>query len=195
MSDVLDKAVANALAERVRVSEMIEDAQRKIALWKQEIDRIDVFVSDWYRFAGVKPPASVSDVERTAPAIEAPTTDPEFKSETLKRPTKNSKKEDVAKAAREIILEKGEAVQPLDLFEALVSRGLVIEGTDPKGVMTTMLWRTKDHGVVRLAHHGYWLADQPYMRAGYDPHIPYLGDQEHADMVSRELSGTLPDTN
>jgi hypothetical protein len=93
---------------------------------------------------------------------------------SAKKPQRNSKKEEVADAAYEIIRERGEPVSRSDLYKELIARGLRIEGSDPEMVLSTMLWRMKDR-VVRLKSGGYWLADEKNEAAGYDPAVPDIG--------------------
>ncbi len=86
----------------------------------------------------------------------------------MKRP-KNPKKEDVAAKARELILEHGEPMGRTELFEALSEAGVVIRGSNPEMVLSTMLWRMSSQ-IVRLQPHGYWPADVPNAEVGFDPY-------------------------
>lgn len=152
-----DAAVENAIAVMQDMAEKIAKAKLQIEEWQQKSMRAERFVADWEEFSGQK-----------APAIEPPVSNA-VQTDTSKRPKpKNPKKEDVAEAAREIILTLGVPQSRDDIFAILPEKGMVIEGKDPPVVLQTMLWRMKDR-IVHLKGHGYWPADEPYAPAEYDP--------------------------
>ena len=91
------------------------------------------------------------------------------------RQPRNSKKEDVAATARRIIAAEGKPINRTNLLTLLINEGLVIGGGAPETVLSTMLWRTKDtHGVIHLRNVGYWLKEQAYAPAMYDPQLDEL---------------------
>lgn len=87
---------------------------------------------------------------------------------TPRKATGNSRKEKVAAAAREIILERGEPIMRDELYGLLTGRGLTIEGRDPYMVLSTMLWRMSSE-IVRVEGQGYWPAGVKNDDIGYDP--------------------------
>lgn len=134
-----DKAYENAIARRFGL-------ETQIKLLRSELRVVCEFIDQWNKFAGV--------VKTTA---NLPIN---FR--------RNSKKEDVAEAAREIIKQANQILPCATLLGSLVERGLVIEGRDPKLVLSTMLWRTRDK-IVRLPKGGYWVADLPSPDGRYLP--------------------------
>jgi hypothetical protein len=157
-----DKALQNAEAKRNQLLE------RKKAL-RVEMDSVDlqlsvteVFIANWHEFASADPESPVENLTVTNENIAGTT-------QAVKRKTtRNSKKEDVAEAAREIALERGAPIMRDELYDLLTARGLVIEGKDPQMVLSTMLWRVRDK-VARVKGGGYWPADIPNAEVGYDP--------------------------
>ncbi|MER9865101.1 hypothetical protein [Mesorhizobium sp. M0185] len=163
-----DKALDNAKALKIKALSEIERLEGEARVWRDRIAMADQFIDQWNAFASgeaVNPVDSVS-AEENKPAPS-----------TAKRNViRNSKKEDVAEAARAIIRDRNEPVSRTDLFKALTERGLTIAGTDPEMVLSTMLWRMRDR-VARLKGGGYWLADIPYEPAGYSPETSTDNDQ------------------
>jgi hypothetical protein len=104
-----------------------------------------------------------------------------------KKATGNPKKELVVRVARTIIKKKGRPLQRGPLFEALREHGLIINGADPEMVLSTMLWRKRDE-IIRLPDHGYWLAEEPYPPAAYDPSVKHhRADTELTDLEGSRL--------
>ena len=81
---------------------------------------------------------------------------------------RNSKKEEVAEAAKDIIVAEGRSLPRSELYKKLIEKGLVIEGSDPEMVLSTMLWRMSGV-IVRVRGGGYWVAGQPSPDGSYDP--------------------------
>jgi hypothetical protein len=150
-----DKAYENAKARRDELARTINEAQQRMDAMRGELHGIDTFLEQWRKFAGV----------------EAPTAQPSPLSQgsvyRRERPHRNSKKEEVAQAAREILNAEGRPLPRTELYKRLVDRGLVIEGSDPEMVLSTMLWRMSGQ-IVRLPK-GYWPTDVPYPEGGYIP--------------------------
>lgn len=183
-----DAALRNAEARRDALAAQINAAQQQIDEWKRELRGIDQFIEMWNSFAKMP-------VEAIAPAVsDSPLPMMAGHVPATRKQGRNSKKEEVAEAALNIIREVGEPMPRSRLYEELVLRGLRIGGTDPEMVLSTMLWRMKDV-IVRLPKFGYWPRDEKFAPAGYDPSIPYPGDQEHSDMVNMDLSNGLPDVD
>lgn len=154
-----DKAIENAMSRREELAAKINEAQQRLEEWRRELARADAFIRDWHVFAGEPIPS-----EEAADRFVATGT-------VGGRNRRNSKKEEVARQARELILDRNEPIGRTELYELLTKeRGLTIEGTDPEMVLSTMLWRMKDR-IVRLKSGGYWLPEKPYEPANYWPDI------------------------
>ncbi len=85
------------------------------------------------------------------------------------RPTVNSNKVDVAEAAYKLIKMRDKPIKRDELYDLLIQQGVIINGKNPKMILSTMLWRVKNSGVVRLKSGGYWLKDRRYPPADYIP--------------------------
>jgi hypothetical protein len=159
-----DSALVNASRERDEIAAKINQLQAKIDEWRKEIARIDRFIADWHEFAhrslaGVSGAGSSRIVDNTA-----------VESGGKTKTTGNSDKEEVGKAAREIVLKQGAPVARPVMLTRLRDRGLVIEGASPETVLSTMLWRVKETaGLIYLKKRGYWVTELPFPDAGYDP--------------------------
>jgi len=155
-----DQALQNALVKRDTLARQINEAQQYVEGLRRDLTRVDAFIADWHKYAGVPAP------EQTSYAIETSGPPP-----STKKVLNNSKKEEVAAATVELITAAGRPMSRNELFPALTQKkGMRIEGTDPDMVLSTMLWRMmKKAGLVRLKGGGYWLRDKPYPEAGYDP--------------------------
>ena len=184
-----DKALENAMAKRDELAVRINQAQQQIDEWRREIARVDAFIWAWHDFAGVSGATELVS-EAVRPAFVQPSMLPlghadagVVEVERPKRTRNNSRKEDVAEGAREIIAERGQPVPRSELFKALLEKGYIIEGTDPGMVLSTMLWRMR-HRVARLKTGGYWLAEVPCPEAGYEPDPEGGGEIDLADLDS-----------
>jgi hypothetical protein len=157
MSDV---ALENAKALKIKALSEIARLEAELRGWHDRISMADQFIDQWNAFASGEPVIPVESVSAEQNKQEP--------SPVKRKAIRNSKKEDVADAALQVIREKDEPVSRGDLFKALTDLGLTIEGTDPEMVLSTMLWRMRDR-IVRLKSGGYWLADVPYPEGGYNP--------------------------
>jgi hypothetical protein len=163
-----DAALQNAEKRRDELAESINKMQAAVYELRREKAKVEGFIAQWHQFAGSEaadePVAEISYITPVADDISLPN--------KRERPQNNSKKEDVAKAARAIIEAWGRPVLRKELLPELLSRGFVIEGTDPDMVLSTMLWRAgEDAGVVRLGKGGYWLKEEDWAPAKYFPSI------------------------
>jgi hypothetical protein len=104
---------------------------------------------------------------------------------------KNSKKEEVARVAREILAGQDKPMPRKALLKAVTERGIILSGKDPGMVLSTMMWRMRNE-FVGLPRWGYWLKDRPYEPAEYHPLVPYPADDEHSEIVKPDLAGILP---
>lgn len=157
-----DKALANAEAKRIQLLDRKRALLRELSEIDANVEQIDRFIRAWYAFAEDDVNLAVdnlTDSERN----ESEQSPPE-----RKRTTGNSPKEEVAAVAREVILERGTPIMRDELYDLLTARGLVIQGKDPKMVLSTMLWRVKDQ-IARVEGSGYWPTDVPNSEVGYEP--------------------------
>lgn len=160
-----DRAVENAETMKKQLLERRKAIQAELIGIDDQIGRIDRFLKDWRLFADIDEPA----LDHTFVIVDSSDENETSSTHTTKRTRpKNSSKEEVAKSARDIIRERGEPIMRDELFDLLTSRGLTIQGKDPRMVLSTMLWRMRDQ-VVRVKNGGYWLADIPNEEAGYNP--------------------------
>lgn len=160
-----DRAVENAETMKKQLLERRKAIQAELIGIDDQIGRIDRFLKDWQLFADFEEPTT----DHTSVIMGSDNGNETSLTHTKKpaRP-RNSSKEEVAKVARDIIRERGEPIMRDELFDLLTSRGLTIQGKDPRMVLSTMLWRMRER-VARVKGGGYWPADIPNAAAGYDP--------------------------
>lgn len=158
--------LSNARAMRDLLAKQKNDALQAADELSRKLARVDQFIADYESIAeNVIPSAEQISVSISATAIATAK-----EALTAIRKRRNSRKEDVADAARRLILQRGAAIPRPELYQLLVKEGMVIEGSDPETVLSTMLWRTKDQpGVVHIRNHGYWPTEQSYAPASYTP--------------------------
>lgn len=146
-----DGAIENALNRRSAAIAKVKSLESDLASARSELERVDAFIQQWHEFAETpmldRDPAVVHAVK-------------------MYGTPRNSKKEEVAAAAYEIIKDYGKPMPRADLYDRLIARGMVLNGSDPQMVLSTMLWRMPSR-IKRLKKGGYWLADQPYKREFY----------------------------
>lgn len=176
-----DKALENAKALKMQANQEIARLEAEIRTWRVNLDRAEQFIDQWNAFASgeaVNPVEGVSAQENKKEP-----------SPVKKKATRNSKKEDVAAAALEIIRERGEPVSRSDLYTALIERGFTIEGTDPEMVLSTMLWRMMKV-IVRLKSGGYWPRGEIAPEHGYSKEVADQMDRDaQAVQEKRMLRG------
>lgn len=152
-----DKAIDNAKALKMQALKEIQRLEEEARVWRDKVAVADQFIEQWNAFAS-------GDAVNGMNSVPTDENKPE-----PRRAIRNSPKELVAEAARDFILERMAPVSRDELFEFLTQRrDLIIEGKDPRMVLSTMLWRMKDR-VVRVKGGGYWLAEMPNEAADYDP--------------------------
>lgn len=151
-----DTAIKNATEQKERLEKEISALERDLAKKKGALAQTKGFIQAWHAF-----------VEKDFQTQFLDLGDVPVTSQTRKKP-QNPKKEFVAARAAEIIASTGRPMPRAELFKALEQQDIVLKGSNPEMVLSTMLWRCPDV-VVRLPPHGYWLADRPYDPAGYDP--------------------------
>lgn len=161
-----DQALSNAQLMRKSLIEKRNSLQAQILELDREIGRVDKFIKEWHLFSDI----SVQDGDHVL-VIESKLSGNKTDTESDSAPrVRNSSKEEVAAAAREIIRDNGKPMSREELFGRLTEKGLVIQGKNPEMVLSTMLWRMRDT-IVRLPKDGYWLREEPYPSAVYYPEL------------------------
>jgi hypothetical protein len=160
-SGMSDKAYQNATARREELAREINQGQQRLEALRSELRSVDTFLDQWRKFAGVTVSVAANDAQDIA----------SFTLQVSPPRRKNSKKEEVAKAAYEIIASEGRPLFRGELFKKLIERGLIIEGSDPEMVLSTMLWRMRNV-VIRLPGGGYWTVNLPSPDGKYIPGEP-----------------------
>ncbi len=137
----MDHAYQNAILKRNQLLE-----RKKALLAEQlevdhEINFIDRFLKMYRAFAEEE--VAPGDHDFVIAAEDEGNKEGSYDTNRIERP-RNSRKEEVAAAARQVIAETSAPVPRANLLEALRARGLTIEGKDPEAVLSTMLWRMRD---------------------------------------------------
>ena len=174
MNDLALKAAEQKLGEieqaLSRQRNVIADANAEISRLQGQRGEIASWIEMWHTLAG-KPQVPVA-AERSEIGL------PVSRHAKRKRPN-NPDKSVVVDKALEIIRERDEPMGRKALFVALAENGIVLEGTDPQMVLSTMLWRSKDR-IQRLPAFGYWPAGETY-----EPH------EQIKNVVNDSLDGLL----
>jgi len=153
-----DRVLENA---EKRLDDLAKEINRHVAIveeLKRKYIAVQKWIEDWHEFAGDAQAALLNVSPSPAIAEVAP----------KQRTTGNPSKEAVAEMAKEIIAIKGHPMPRDALFAALEERGFHLKGSDPKMVLSTMLWRMPDE-VIRFPKFGYWIKSEPYAPANYVP--------------------------
>jgi hypothetical protein len=160
---VTDTALENAERKLDSLAAEINSLAQKADDLKRELAKVEAWIAQWHQFADARqadlPPKQGAPQNERFPILKG------VALPKIRRATGNPKKEEVAEATRQIILERGEPISRGDLFKALTERGMVISSeADPEMVLSTMLWRMRDK-IVRLKTGGYWLPENPHPQA------------------------------
>lgn len=154
-----ETAIKKALSRREALIRSIEILEQRLSTAKTELENANRFIGAWVDFA------SEDELKELGPALDAV-------SAASEKPLSNPSKEKVASEAASIIRHLRRPLRRTELFQALERAGVRIYGKNPEMVLSTMLWRMRKK-IVRLEKYGYWVADEPFPPAGYDPHRPY----------------------
>lgn len=166
-----DSALDNAHTRRGMLAAQINSQQQQLETLRRELQLVDEFIARWHTFA---------QLEDGQPFIQGDkSVDNSVDKEKRTRPV-NPSRESVGDAVEEILREWGRPASRAELFDELASRDVIIQGTDPQMVFSTMLWRMKDR-FERLKRRGYWLKGE---RVPGDP-----------DPVEDDLEDLLGDLN
>lgn len=177
-----DPAITKALLLRDGLAQEINTLVQRTDEKRRELAQVESFISMWGKLSGQPVQTELSTAFKNL-ARDVPR-DLETKSFV-----RNSKKEDVAAAARDLISGAGRPLSREELFPLLRERGLVIQGNDPQMVLSTMLWRMKDEAkITRLKGGGYWLAEKDWPQVGYYPNERLA--PQHATAAEAMLKAT-----
>ena len=161
-------ALENARKKRDELAKDYNNLLARADHYKRMIARVDQFIQDYETFESDELP--LKDPFDSLPPMLRTIAE----SEEAQKP-KNTKKEDVASAARRLIKIEGRPISRPSLLTLLINQGLVIGGGAPETVLSTMLWRTRDtHGIIHLRNLGYWLKEEPWADAHYNPEFDGL---------------------
>lgn len=142
-----DPALDKALARRGMLAAQINAQQQQLEFLRKELQIVDEFVARWHTFASLE---DGQDLIHSAVPVDKTKTP-----EKQRRPA-NPPRESVGNFVEEILREWGRPASRAELFDELVHRDVIIHGTDPQMVFSTMLWRMQDR-FERLKGRGYWL--------------------------------------
>jgi len=151
---MLDTAIVKAVQEKANIESKIAASEAKTRRYKSQLSEINSFISQWEKFSGTSAPI---------PSGSTPEGMSQNGTDSKPQPIKvqNSKKEEVATAARLVIEGRDVPVSRSELYGILSRQGLQMNGSNPEMVLSTMLWRAgAKEGIVRLKSGGYWLADR-----------------------------------
>lgn len=149
-----DEAIKNALARRADLEIKISKADDLIKRSKAQIVEINKFIKQWERFSG----KSADTISSGKAANEAKEIFDFVLSPKEAAQKQNPKKERVAEEVIHILQKAQRPIPRDELFEILKSKGVTLHGTNPKMVLSTMLWRIGSaYDIVRLKSGGYTL--------------------------------------
>ncbi len=142
-----DHAYSLALQEKERLETLLKDFQKKIEEIGADLSSINHYIDVHNKLVG-KEPVSKNILYNK------------------KSHFSNMPKEYIAEQCIKIILSNKKPMNRSELYESLNKSGVIINGSEPEKVLSTMLWRMKDK-VVRLPGFGYWPADLDFPAADY----------------------------
>ncbi|MGY4233328.1 hypothetical protein ACVIIW_004482 [Bradyrhizobium sp. USDA 4449] len=197
-----DHVLDNAQRRRDEIAAEINKHNQKLEGLRKELAAVQIFINSWHHFANIR--ATTDTNEDTNPRNSPDTDHGHLKEDVMigtafagllanakvdspplpppKTTRKNPDRAEVGRLAQQIIRERGKPVTRRELMEALNQRGVVIRGKNPDMVLSTMMWRMPQD-FIRLAGHGYWLRELPYLAAEYEGGRPPHLEDEEPDML------------
>jgi hypothetical protein len=148
-----------------------ENALKRQAELKQELLEVEAFIRLWHRFSGAEgerpegidvSQITTADIAAAANRLDAH----RQRGQKAKKVPRGLPRDEVARYAREMMIEAGHPLTRGDLVEGFRSRGLPVGGTEPERNMGTIMWRLADQ-FVNLDGLGYWPKDRSYPPANY----------------------------
>ena len=157
----MDQAYKNAMQLRASLTDEQDLLKQHLNDVRQKLSEVERFLSEWRKYAGVEDAPAADDAPPVVQAEEpqAVKVEPEVVAVPRSRP-KNPDKGLIGDKVEEMLTAFGKPAQRDYIFNELEQQGIVLNGTDPKMVLSTMLWRMKDR-FKRIPGRGYWFADQP----------------------------------
>lgn len=144
-----DAALQNALTRRGILSHQISHTQQQLEMLRRELQIVDEFVARWHTFAGL---------DEGDPLI--PEDKPVDKPQSERRRPVNPPRDEVGDVVESLLREWQRPASRARLFAELPAHGIIIQGTNPEMVFSTMLWRMGNR-FQRVKGRGYWLKDEP----------------------------------
>jgi hypothetical protein len=135
-----------------------QNAMKRRAELRQELDEIETFLRLYEKFAGREQPAAHNT------ALESPRERDQLSTAHLE--TVAGMK--LIPHIRRAILDGGRPLPRGDIVKALSDRGIKVSGQDPAQSVATLMWRAKRE-FINLTRLGYWPRDVAYAPAGHDP--------------------------
>lgn len=144
-----------------------ENALKRQEALERELKDIRKFIQLYQRFAGTEaeqipgPDLLSGPVQHVGPKFNT-------KLQTENRPRRNLPRNEIAKMARNIIIQHGKPMTRGQLVTAFDEIGSPIGGQNPSKNMGTVMWRLRDV-FVNIEGYGYWPTDTPNPRYSYTP--------------------------
>ncbi len=183
-----DIAYVNARQRRDEISKQINHLEDSLSYLRKEAGRVDEFLKQWEEFAALSPTHEHSENIYTGKDTSPVDNSDSGLSDKPKREgIANPPKELVARFARDLIEHTKAPVSRNSLLTALEKADLTIYGSDPKMVLSTMMWRlSKADGVfTRIPKRGYWLRELDYEPAGYRAHSVTNAEADQERLAAR----------
>lgn len=146
-----DAALENAMNRRGSLASQINAQQQRLEELRRELQLVDEFIARWHTFA------TLDDDE---PIIQAQSSVDKSPEKPKRVRPANPAREVVGDVVEELLREWGRPASRAELFAALKAHDIVIQGTNPEMVFSTMLWRMGER-FERLPRLGYWLKGEP----------------------------------
>lgn len=156
----MDTPYELAQQRRAKVSQEIAKLESKIAELRKELSDLTTYLSVHDRLSN-----SLSEESKR-----------ESKNPQEKEIRRNPQKEDIGEIVKSLLNSAGRPLNRNELFDLLEEKGIHLFGSNPKMILSTMLWRMQDQ-FIRLRPYGYWIRNLPCPQANYDPQD---ANSEHA---------------
>jgi hypothetical protein len=191
-----DRVLTNALMQRDKYAAEINQKNQEIEAIRKDLGAVETFIANWYKFAGLGADSG-GGADSNSGVDKSYTQDiqPIAAQGTLlaaSEPThKNPPRQEVGRAAWEVMTQLQRPVPRAELFKELAQRGIEIRGKDPEMVLSTMVWRLQEH-FVRLPKFGYWKRSHEWQPANYVPGQTVEQDEEDMRIQASSLFGGEP---
>lgn len=147
-----DAAIKNAAERRDALAQKINHLNQELEDARRDLAEVDQFIGLWERFSGEKPPVAAIGTPKPALVIRyRPTPKP--------KPA-NPPKEQIGDVVEKFLRDRGLPATRKMIAKHLKDENIIIHGTNPDMVLSTMLWRMQER-FRRLPPHGYWLTNEP----------------------------------